>query len=83
MEDIKELRDDPTTGLLDTGESYPLIGLRQPASEEMVTHVLSQSETSGEGRSPWYWFRLSNGDLILGVYPQGSTYFDTETDRSI
>jgi hypothetical protein len=31
-------------------------------------------------RSEWYWFRLASGDLILGCYPHGDTYFMSEAD---
>ena len=59
------------------------IAYRQKASKTMSEHVLAQAEGTPDGRSQFYWFRLSNGDLILGVYPRGDTYFDTERDRSI
>lgn len=45
-----------------------------PATKEQVDFVLSQSEDDEDGRSNWVWVRLANGDLILGVYPQGDTY---------
>lgn len=51
-----------------------------PASRESVEHVLSQDDNSEDGRSQWLWIRLQNGDLILGVFPQGDTYFDVEHD---
>jgi len=59
------------------------IALRQNASQEMAEYVISQKEADLDGRSQYYWFRLSNGDLILGVYPCGDTYFETELDRTI
>lgn len=49
-----------------------------PAKDEDVKHVLSQSESHDDGRSNFIWVRLPNGDLILGVYPQGTTYKDVE-----
>ena len=54
----------------------------QPASEESVQTVLNADEHSSDGRSNWVWVRLRNGDLILGVFPQGDTYFATERDHS-
>ena len=45
-----------------------------PAKQEDVDFVLRQNEDSDDGRSNWMWIRLQNGDLILGVYPQGGTY---------
>jgi hypothetical protein len=54
----------------------------KPASEESVNTVLNADENSDDGRSEWLWIRLPNGDLILGVVPQGDTYFATELDHS-
>ncbi len=37
-------------------------------------------------KSPWYWIRLPDGDLVLAVYPQEgdhSTYCETEQWRNI
>lgn len=56
------------------------LGRVAPASPEMVKTVLEADENSEDGRSQFMWIRLANGDLILGVYPQGDTYFDTELD---
>lgn len=44
------------------------------ASPTEVSFVLAQSPTEDDGRSDWCWIRLPNGDLILGVFPQGETY---------
>ncbi len=63
----------------DTGK-IPFLVRSAPASPELVALVLNASEDSGDGRSEWRWFRLPNGDLILGVYPQGDTYFATESE---
>jgi hypothetical protein len=30
--------------------------------------------SDNDGRSDFVWLRLPNGDLILGVWPQGDTY---------
>lgn len=46
----------------------------KPAKKADVKRVLKQSTKGGDGRSNWVWVRLQNGDLILGVYPQGATY---------
>lgn len=51
-----------------------------PASLDVVRKVLDANVHSPDGRSPWMWVRLPNGDLILGVYPQGDTYCDCEED---
>ena len=52
-----------------------------PASREMVEMVLAADEHGHDGRSPFVWVRLANGDLLLGVFPQGETYFETENDE--
>lgn len=50
------------------------------ASQEAVDFVLSQPVGTGDGRSEWVWLRLYNGDLILGVFPQGATYEEMEIE---
>jgi hypothetical protein len=54
------------------------IAIVHPARQEDVDHVLAQSTEGGDGRSPWVWVRLCNGDLVLGVFPQGDTYMAME-----
>jgi hypothetical protein len=54
----------------------------KPATAESVETVLAADENDEDGRSEWLWVRLPNGDLILGVYPQGETYMVTERDHS-
>ena len=57
------------------------IAYRQEASDDVARMVLAAPRN--DGCSQFYWFRLANGDLILGVYPQGDTYLETESDRDI
>lgn len=45
-----------------------------PAKRADVNYVLAADEDSHDGRSNWVWLRLANGDLVLGVFPQGDTY---------
>lgn len=52
-----------------------------PASPESIALMLKADETSMDGRSNWLWFRLPNGDLIFGCFPEGDTYFATEADH--
>lgn len=53
------------------------------ASQESVYLVLAADpHDEWDGRSQWMWVRLQNGDLILGVFPQGDTYFSVEEDAS-
>lgn len=54
--------------------------LIHPASEDAVKTVLDAPTTGDDGRSEWVWVRLPNGDLVLGVFPQGDTYFSVEDD---
>ena len=49
-----------------------------PATEADVADVLALDEDSDDGRSDWRWVRLVNGDLMLGVFPQGDGYFAFE-----
>jgi hypothetical protein len=51
-----------------------------PADPKMVRMVLRAKVDSEDGRSQYVWCRLANGDLILGVFPQGETYLATEAD---
>lgn len=51
-----------------------------PASAKSVKLVLAASDTDPDGRSNWVWCRFQNGDLMLGVFPQGDTYFSCEKD---
>lgn len=50
-----------------------------PADPKAVHDVLEAPVGTGDGRSGWTWLRLRNGDLMLGVWPQGETYFEVET----
>jgi hypothetical protein len=50
------------------------------ASLQHVAAVSQADEHSENGRSEWLWIRLANGDLVLGVFPQGDTYFAVEED---
>lgn len=54
-----------------------------PASSEAVALVMSKIPWDEDGRSEWLWIRLENGDLILGVFPQGETYFAVEEDADM
>lgn len=54
--------------------------LIHPASDASVKEVLKQSPDDPDGRSNWVWVRFPNGDLVLGIFPQGDTYFAVEDD---
>jgi len=73
--------DDPETG---EPKTDVWIATSIEANERIAQRVLDAPVTpddNHEGRSAWRWFRLANGDLILGCYPKGDTYFETELDR--
>lgn len=56
------------------GDGPPVIS-RADADPSDVTFVLAGDPEAEDTRSQWQWFRLPNGDLILGTFPQGDTYF--------
>lgn len=59
----------------------PIIATTFPASPAAVRMVLDAPITppdGNDGRSEYVWLRLANGDLILGVWPQGDLYFAVE-----
>jgi hypothetical protein len=58
--------------VLEEGGVY--LGRIIPAKPEDVTKVLAAAENDPDGRSQFVWLRLANGDLMLGVFPQGDTY---------
>lgn len=43
-----------------------------------VRTVMNAPLETGDGRSEWMWLLLQNGDLVLGVFPQGDTYCEIE-----
>jgi hypothetical protein len=54
-----------------------------PAKQEDVDFVLKQDPDSDDGRSPWVWVRLSSGDLLLGVFPEGDTYCEVADKNQV
>ena len=65
---------------LDDDEPERTIAWVHPASMSAAVKVLNADPHSPEGRSQLMWLRLPNGDLMLGVFPQGDTYLDCEAD---
>lgn len=53
---------------------FRLLGTTWPAKRSHVDAILSAPTDTEEGRSEFQWVRLVNGDLILGVFPQGAMY---------
>lgn len=70
----------PAHRTLDDEDPTRTLAMIHPASQASVDFVLAQSTEGQDGRSPWMWVRLPNGDLILGTFPQGDTYFSVEED---
>jgi hypothetical protein len=64
-------------------ELEPYIATVYPASQKSIEQVLTADVDDSDGRSQFVWVRLANGDLFLGVYPQGETYFAVEADAAI
>lgn len=64
----------------DDEEPERVIATIHPASLSVVELVAARSIDDPDGRSQFMWVRLPNGDLILGVYPQGDTYLECEDD---
>jgi hypothetical protein len=60
------------TGDIDDVDIY--VATVAPASEEGIKIVTDANPDSDDGRSPFMWVLLANGDLLLGVFPQGETY---------
>ncbi len=80
MTDLKEIRhDDEETRVADPTR----LCTHGPADQIVVDKVLAaQVDDPGEhdGRSGWRWFRFADGTLVLGVFPHGDTYLETELD---
>lgn len=62
-------------------ETSEVIAVSAPADPSVAQAVIDAPAGGNEGRSEWMWFRLQNGDLILGTYPSGDTYWATEADK--
>lgn len=65
---------------MDDNDNNRVLARIHPASEKSVALVLDADPLSNDGRSNWCWVRLPNGDLVLGVFPQGDTYCAVEDD---
>lgn len=50
-----------------------LAAVRVEATDEQVARVMFAPENE-DGRSPFYFIRFPNGDLVLATYPAGETY---------
>lgn len=57
-------------------QSYP--AYNDGAVLTVLNSHIAENEEHNDGRSRYTWLRLANGDLMLGVYPQGDTYFEVE-----
>lgn len=57
------------------GDEGEYLGSSCDASQEDANYVLAQP-VDLDGRSDWKWVRLTDGSLILGVYPCGDTYIE-------
>ncbi len=66
---------------LDCHENGDLVSIH-PASAKSIHAVLDSDIEDENGRSQWVWVRFPNGDLVLGIFPQGDTYFSVEEDAA-
>ena len=64
-------------------ETADVLAYAFDASPESVVEVLGACEGADDGRSGWTWLRLQNGDLMLGLFPRGETYFAVEADAQL
>lgn len=56
----------------------PVAALTYPATPE-AAHQLLNTPIGDDGRSPYEWIVLPNGDLALAIWPKGDTFFALET----
>jgi hypothetical protein len=45
-----------------------------------IAKTVLAAKVGPEGRSKYVWVRLACGALLLGVFPTGDTYIETEAD---
>lgn len=76
MREILQTEDYETGETLET----PILLATAAVADKTVAEKVINSHVGDDGRSEWHWFRLANGDLILGVFPRGDTYMETEAD---
>lgn len=62
LDAAKEIR-----GPVDVSTSWPLL-------DEEVAEALVAASFDSDGRSEWRWLRTADGDLMLGICPQGDTF---------
>lgn len=68
--------------ITDTENPTLTIATVHPATASYITKVLKAEEGHVDGRSEWLWLRLSDGTLMLGLFPRGDTYLECEIDAS-
>jgi len=50
-------------------------------ADPRISHSVAKAEVGApDGRSPWFWIRLNNGDLMLACFPFGEMYETAEAD---
>jgi hypothetical protein len=71
-----------STNPAEQGDEWPVtLAYIHPAGDAAVSLVLAADIESEDGRSEWVWIRFENGDLALGVFPQGDTYDAIEAEQ--
>ncbi len=57
-----------------------LVAIVAPANQAQAER-LALMPIGDDTRGEWLWFRLANGDLVLGFYPCGDAYEDAVNGR--
>ena len=52
------------------------------AVAEVLALPVEDDNLATSGRSPWFWLRLPNGDLVFGTFVQGADYESLEWDHA-
>lgn len=68
-------------GQTPTGDAY--IGIVTPCTDDEAKALLELSPNTGDTRSDFFWLRLPDGTLVLGVFPQGDTYLEVCGKHSV
>lgn len=63
----------------ENGHKTHQIAWVEPAEDADVQRVLAAPLDTTNGRSRFFWMRLQDNTLLLGVFPQGDTYCEFET----
>lgn len=81
---LRWLEDDRERAIAEYPDFDPnVVAQVEVAKPADVHRVLCANVGDMDGRSEWLWIRLPEGTLIMGCFPAGDTYFDTEEGRNV